>query len=191
MATLIANFNTYPLTQFFHDFESLKSFEGNRLDEISTQLHNPELLMSVLHANWLIYIFMWLAFNNILKRFAFELKRPCYLGNFQTLLLPYVHVHSPNYRTQWFDKIYFHAQTAACRDTGLWKIGNLGSVFASCRPAVIKRDFFIFNKISFSQKSKNFVKSDHNYLIMVATKRKFQNQTSSSQATFQNPDGMK
>ena len=81
-------------------------FEGNRLDEISTQLHNPVDERSPCK---LVDLHFWQAFNNMLKQFACELKRRCYLI-FKALC--FVHVHSPNYRTQWFDEIYFHAQNS-------------------------------------------------------------------------------
>ena len=82
--------------------------------------------MSVLHANWFIYISDWLSIT-LFEAICIWTQKTM-LFNFQTLLLPYVlftSTHRITYRTQWFDEIYFHAQTAGTLDFEKLAILNL------------------------------------------------------------------
>ena len=131
-SNLDCQFQYISLNTIFSWFRVLKIIDF-WLDEInkyliSTQLHNPVDECSPCK---LVGLHFWQAFNNILKQFAFELKRPCHLIFKPCFCLCFVHVHSPNYRTQWFDEIYFHAQTAG---TGYWTLAILN---LNLRPAVI------------------------------------------------------
>ena len=86
-SNLDCQFQYISLNTIFSWFRVLKIIDF-WLDEInkyliSTQLHNPVDECSPCK---LVGLHFWQAFNNILKQFAFELKRPCHL----TLLLPYV-----------------------------------------------------------------------------------------------------